>query len=385
MHRQGYERMLDDQAENKVGLILSGGGARAAYQVGVLRAIANVLPKESKNPFHVISGTSAGALNAVSLASHAPRFRTAVRLLEYVWKGISSEQIYHPNARNFMGSISRLLLPLLDSKKSDSPVALLNSAPLREFLTRVISLKRIQRHIDMGLLDAVSVTASNYSSGESVSFFQAMKGLEDWEGPHRKGMRAQLTLDHLMASSAIPILFPAVRIGTQFFGDGAIRQLAPTSTALHLGARRVLAIGVSGNKRAVATEEENPIQPSLSQILGHILNSAFVDTLDNDLEFLRHMNEVLPYVPPKALKSLNIRLNEVDLLEISPSNELNVMACEYYDELPENMRRYIREDSSGTLLSLLLFEPGFCNALWRLGYGDAMEQESRIIEFFHAE
>jgi NTE family protein len=306
-----------------------------------------------------------------------------VRVLEYVWKEISCDQIYSPNSSNFVSSISSLLLPLLGSKNPEDPVALLNSDPLRALLTRVVNLKRIQRHIDMGLLDAVSVTASNYSSGESVSFFQAMKGLPDWKGPHRKGIRTQLTLEHLMASAAIPVLFPAVQIDTQFFGDGAIRQLAPTSTALHLGARRILAIGVSGNKRA-AEEETTTEQPSLSLILGHILNSAFVDTLDNDLEFLRHMNEVLPLVPPKSLKSKNINLKEVDLLEISPSKALNLMAGEYYEALPKDMRRYIREDSAGTLLSLLLFDKGFCGALWQLGYGDAMEQEKRIIEFFAA-
>ena len=219
-------------------------------------------------------------------------------------------------------------------------------------------------------------------TGESVSFYQAMKGIEDWQGPHRIGLRTRLDLYHLMASSAIPVIFPAVQIDKQFYGDGAVRQLAPTSTALHLGARRILAIGVSGNRIKEPLEDEMNESPSLLQILGHILNSAFVDTLENDLEFLRHMNDVVPLVPQRRIARHGIELRKVDLLEISPSKELNLLAMEFYDELPKKLARYVKEGSSGTLLSLILFEKGFCTALWQLGFEDAMEKETEIREFF---
>lgn len=375
-------RILADAKEKRIGLILSGGGARAAYQVGVLRAIANILPKHAKNPFHIIAGTSAGALNAVSIATHAQHFRTGVRTLEYIWKNISSEQIYNPQSGNLLSSASSVLLSMLSGKSSGNAVALLDNEPLAALLGRIIKFDRIQHNIDVGLLDAVSVTASVYGSGESVAFYQAMQGIENWERPHRIGVRTKLNINHLLASSAIPIIFPAVSIGSQYFGDGAVRQLAPTSTALHLGARRLLAIGVSGNQTKSSPGEELSEQPSLLQLLGHILNSAFVDTLEHDLEFLRRINELIPLVPSAALEANKIPLAEIDLLEISPSRELNLLAMEHYDELPKPMSRYIKPGSSGTLLSLILFEKGFCNALWQLGFDDAMEQATEIDQFF---
>jgi len=374
--------ILRRETRRPIGLILSGGGARAAYQIGVLRAIANILPKHAANPFDIISGTSAGALNAVSLATHAQRLRTGVRTLEYIWTNLDSSQIYDTGNTQLLSSVSSLLLPKLGNRNGDDARALLDNSPLRALLQRVLKFERIQHNIDRGLLDAVSVTASAYGTGESVSFFQGVKGLDDWLGPHRLGTRAELSLDHLMASSAIPIVFPAVKIGEQYFGDGAIRQLAPTSTALHLGARKIFAIGVSGNRSKTPLEEEQSEPPSLQQILGHILNSAFVDTLENDLEFLRHMNDVLPHVSERTRKRHGISRQEVELLEISPSEELNVIAQEHYDDLPKSMARFIKPNSSGTVLSLILFEKGFCKALYDLGLRDALNKESEIRAFF---
>lgn len=374
--------LLPPLPEDKIGLILSGGGARAAYQVGVLRAIATILPKHASNPFNIISGTSAGALNAASLATHAHRLRTGVRTLEHVWKNIRSEDIYHLHSSNLLTGASKALITMIGNRDTQRSVALLNNQPLGTLLAKVIKFDRIQRTIDIGLLDALSVTASAYGSGESVSFYQGMKNLQNWVGPHRMGIEAKIGLSHLMASSAIPVIFPAVEIGDQYYGDGAVRQLAPTSTALHLGARRLVVIGVSGNSAKPPPDQEVPEQPSLSQILGHILNSAFVDTLENDLEFLRNMNKVITQVPKHLLANQSIHMNEIDLLEISPSQQLNLLAMEYYDELPKPMARYIKEDTAGTMLSLILFEKGFCSRLWQLGFDDAMAKEDEIKEFF---
>lgn len=374
--------ILANSEDKALGLILSGGGARAAYQVGVLRAIANLLPKQAKNPFQVISGTSAGALNAVSLATNAHRLRAGVRTLEHVWKNLRSDKIYNPQSGNLLSSASNVLLSMLSAKSSENPIALLDNDPLIKLLGRVLKFDRIQRNIDTGLLNAVSVTASAYGSGESVSFYQAVKGIEDWQGPHRIGVRTKLSLDHLVASSAIPVIFPATKIGNNYFGDGAVKQLTPTSTALHLGARRLLAIGVSGNRINAPGEDEMGEQTSLSQIIGHILNSAFVDTLDNDLEFIRRMNKVSTHLSDKVIKEHGLESSQIELLEISPSKQLDVLAMEYYHELPKPMSRYIKEGSASTILSLILFEKGFCNALWQCGHDDAMEKETEIIEFF---
>ncbi len=374
--------MLEAKNAERIGLLLSGGGARAAYQVGVLRAISQILPKDTGNPFHIISGTSAGALNAASLACNAHRIRTAVNLLEYVWKNISSDQVYTPQSGNKLGSPSAMLLLNMRSKKADAPLSLLDNTPLTGLLKRVLKLNRIQRNIDRGLLDALSITASAYSTGESVSFYQGIKGLRDWEGPHRIGRRSQIEHSHLLASSALPVLFPSVEIGRQFYGDGSVRQLAPTSTPIHLGARRLLVIGVSGNRIKSPLEDKMSAPPSLAQILGHMLNSAFVDTLDNDLQFLREMNKVLEHVPKKIRNSDKITSQNIELLEISPSKELNILASEFYHELPKQMAKHIKPDSSGTLLSLVLFEKGFCSSLMKLGYEDALANESEIKHFF---
>ncbi len=377
--------MLETKNADRIGLLLSGGGARAAYQVGVLRAIAELLPKDASNPFHIISGTSAGALNAASLACHAHRLRTGVRLLEYVWKNISSEQIYTPQSGKLLGSASILLLSSMRTKNTDVPRSLLDNSPLLVLLQRVLKLDKIQRNIDKGLLDALSITTSAYSTGESVSFYQGMKGLSAWEGPHRIGRRSQISHAHLMASSALPVLFPAVKIDDQFYGDGAVRQLAPTSTPIHLGATRLLAIGVSGNRSKTPLENKMSAAPSISQIIGHILNSAFVDTLDNDLKFLRDMNDVLDHLPQKIRNSGKISAQKIELLEISPSTEINILATEFYDELPKQMAKHIKPDTSSTLLSLVLFEKGFCSALGKMGYEDALGKESEIRQFFRSQ
>jgi len=268
---------------------------------------------------------------------------------------------------------------------ADVPHSLLDNSPLASLLTRVLKLHKIQRNIDRGLLDALSITASAYSTGESVSFYQGVKGLKDWEGPHRIGRRSQITHSHLLASAALPVLFPSVKIGNQFYGDGAVRQLAPTSTPIHLGATRLLAVGVSGNRTKAPLENKMTEAPPLSQIIGHMLNSAFVDTLDNDLEFLRDMNEVLDFLPEHVRNEKKIRAQKIELFEISPSKEINLIATDFYHELPKQMARHIKLDSSSTLLSLVLFEKGSCNALWELGHEDALEKETEIREFFSLE
>lgn len=370
------------RADNPTGLILSGGGARAAYQVGVLGAIAKILPAQAPNPFAVISGTSAGALNAAALAAGAWRFSNAVRRLELVWKNLSSDQVYNLQSGNLLASASTVVLNAMSGKSAAQSRSILDNAPLGELLQRVISFRRIQRNIDVGLLDAVSITSSAYGTGESVSFYQAMKGIDDWRGPHRIGRRTNLSLDHLLASSALPLLFPAVRIGKQFYGDGAVRQLAPTSTALHLGARRLLVIGVSGNKESKLDQEFQQDPPGLMDIFGHIMNSAFVDTLENDLESLRHMNDLIPFLDRRARRQVGYPVHEVELLEISPSRELNLLAQEHYDELPKALSSYLKPGGAGTLLSLVLFEQGFCSALYQLGYDDAMAKADEIRRFF---
>lgn len=375
--------MSSSKSTDKRALVLSGGGARASYQVGVMRAVANLLPRDTPNPFPIITGASAGALNAASLATHAQRLRTGVRTLEYVWQNITSSQVYRLDSSGLITNASNWVFSFLANRRRDTPTSLLNNEPLEQLLTKVIKFERIQRGIDAGFIDALAITASGYTSGESVSFFQGIPDLTTWQRPHRVGVRTELNLQHLLASTAIPTLFPAVRIKREYFGDGAIRQLAPLSPAFHLGADRILAIGVSSNKPNRPPADASPPHPSLAQILAHILNSAFVDTLTSDMEILRRLNKLAPLLPEDAgAADPDLKLRHVDLLEISPSQNLSNIAAEHFDDLPRAIRMFIKDAGSSTILSLLMFEKAYCRRLIELGYTDAMEKEAQILEFF---
>lgn len=373
--------MSENKPEKKA-LVLSGGGARASYQVGVLRAIANLLPHQSSNPFPIITGVSAGALNAASIATNAQRLRTGVRALEYVWKNISSEQVYKMDSNGLIGNASNWVFTFLRNRRRDTPTSLLDNMPLETLLSKVIKFERVERNIQSGFIEALAVTASGYTSGESVSFYQGLDSLKNWEHPHRLGLRTKLGLEHLMASSAIPALFPAVKINREYFGDGAIRQLAPLSPAIQLGADRILAVGVS-SKVPRPLKGSEPPHPSLTQILAHILNSAFVDTLTMDSEILRRYNKLVPLISEEqAAQDRDLRIRPIQLLDITPSENLNEIASEYFDDLPRALKMFIRDAGSSTVLSLLLFEKSYCGRLIDLGYNDAMEKEAEILEFF---
>ena len=274
------------------GLILSGGGARAAYQVGVLRALARMLPERAPNPFDIICGTSSGALNASVLATETESLQAAVGALSEIWGNIDSESVYEPMSGNLFVSVSNLMLSIVSGGGAGKTAAFLDNQPLRRLLKRKLDLNRIQRNIDRGMLDALAITASAYGTGTSVSFFQGVKGIRDWDAPHRIGRRCKLATKHLMASCAIPLLFPAEAIQGQYYCDGAVRQVSPASPALRLGARRLFVIGVSGNRSGAANDETLREEPSSYQVLGHIMNGAFVDTLENDLDVLRRMKRM---------------------------------------------------------------------------------------------
>lgn len=370
-------------ASNKLptGLILSGGGARAAYQVGVLRALARLLPERAPNPFDIICGTSSGALNAAVIAAEADCLQSGVNSLSEIWGNISSDTVYEPMTGNLFVSVSNLMLSILAGGSAPRASAFLDNNPLRKLLKRKLEFGRIQRNIDRGLLDAIGITASAYGTGASVSFYQAVKGTEDWTGPHRIGRRCKLGTKHLMASCAIPLLFPAVSIEGQYYCDGAVRQVSPASPALRLGARRLFVIGVSGNRSKARSDESLTEEPSSYQVLGHIMNGAFVDTLENDLDVLRRMNRMARRRQDDQDQSAKERRNPIEFLEISPSERVSQLAVDYYDELPKGMARYIRKDNSSTMLSLILFEQGYCNRLADLGFHDAMAKEDKIREF----
>ena len=382
------------------GLLLSGGGARAAYQLGVLQAIDELRLAHGApagNPFQVICGTSAGALNATALACGAHAYSQTLQQLVSVWSQFHVGQVYRAEFSDMVLSgarwLSLLSLGWLFANRRLRPRSLLNPSPLRQLLTEQIEWQRLHLNLDEGHLRALAVTASNYASGEHVTFYQSPYPLQPWVRNQRLAQLCEIRVEHLLASAAIPFIFPAVKLrgphGRAYFGDGAMRQTAPISPAIHLGADRVLVIGVGRMAEPAAPKADHHEYPSLAQIAGHALSSIFLDNLSVDVERLRRINHTLSLIPPEARAATQLR--PVELLLIAPSQRLDDMAIQHADALPATVRRLFnilgpraprgpRQD--GALLSYLLFEAPFTQALIALGRQDAMAQKADIVRFF---
>ena len=367
---------------------MTGGGARAAYQVGVLRALSELLPKEVDNPFPIICGTSAGAINAAVMAADAADFRRGVRRLMTVWKNFHVRQVYRADPPGVLRNSSRWIFNALTGGAfSRMPVSLLDNSPLAALLAHYLDFPAIQRRIDAGELTAFSVTCSGYSSGQSVTFYQGAPGLQPWQRARRIGTPMTIGLEHLLASSALPFIFPPVHINREYFGDGSMRQIAPISPALHLGADRVLVVGTGRQSAVDVARARSNVYPSVAQIAGHALNSIFLDGLSVDLERLERINRTLNLIPAEKLAEANLPLRPVKVLFISPSQPIERIAARFVHELPATVRFILRPTgalnrSGSNLVSYLLFEESFCRTLIDLGYQDTVNREKEVREFF---
>jgi NTE family protein len=374
------------QRGDALALVLTGGGARAAYQVGVLRAIAALLERGAPSPFPIICGTSAGAINAAATAAGAGDFRRTVHQLAAVWKQFRAHHVYRADASGVMRTGGRWLGALLvGGRGRHNPASLLDNAPLAELLHAILDLHGVQASIDKGYLHALSVTASGYSSGESVSFCQGMRDVSGWRRARRVGLCCPIGIEHLMASAALPFIFPAVKLGGEYFGDGSMRQIAPLSPALHLGARRLLVVGTGRPSLAPLTQRSSQY-PSLAQIAGHALNSIFLDSLETDLERLRRINHTIGLIPDAVRAQNNMALHRVEVLVMLPSISLADIAARYTQTLPRAIRVLFRGigamgPSGANLASYLLFEAPYTRALMRLGYEDAMKRRGELLDF----
>ena len=373
------------RAKARAGLVLTGGGARAAYQVGVVKAVRDLLGSPAKNPFPIVCGTSAGAINAATLAIYADDFNRAVGNLLEVWEHMRCEHIYRTDAWSILKSGARWLSSMMLISRHN-PVSLLDNGPLRQMLERNLDFQRIQNNIDSGALYAACVTASGYTSGQSVSFFQGGSGLEGWERNQRIGAAVPLRLELLLASSALPFIFPAVKFNREYFGDGSMRQIAPVSPALHLGADRVLIVG-TGRQSGDGGRARSNVYPSLAQIAGHALNSIFLDSLMVDIERLERINRTVSLIPRERMSETTVQLRPVKVLFITPSQPIERIAARFIHELPATVRFILRPTgalnrSGSNLASYLLFEESFCRALIDLGYQDTISRDAEVREFF---
>jgi NTE family protein len=371
----------------RAGLVLTGGGARAAYQVGVVKAVRDILGNPTRNPFPIVCGTSAGAINAATLAVFADDFTRGVGNLLEVWEHMRCEHIYRTDAWHIMRSGSRWLSAMMLLSRHN-PISLLDNAPLRDMLEKNLDFAKIQANIDSGALYAVCVTASGYTSGQSVSFFQGGSGLEGWERNQRIGAAVPMNLDLLLASSALPFIFPAVKFNREYFGDGSMRQIAPVSPALHLGADRVLIVG-TGRQAGEEARQRSNVYPSIAQIAGHALNSIFLDSLMVDIERLERINRTVQLIPQDKLSDSGVQLRPVKVLFITPSQPIERIAARFIHELPRTVRFILRPTgalnrSGSNLASYLLFEESFCRALIDLGYQDTVSRAAEVKELFEA-
>jgi NTE family protein len=371
-----------------VGLVLTGGGARSAYQVGVLLALAELLPR-ARNPFQVIVGTSAGAVAASVLAAEAHHWRRAVAGLERVWANFRSEQVFHVDKGHMLRAGAHWVLALVSGGLVLAPPkSMLDNSPLRELLGVHVDCEGIRRSIARGHLRAFALCSTSYSTGRSVAFFDGVDSIRDWSRVQRIGCRTQLTIDHLMASAAIPLLFPPIRVGEDYFGDGAMRQIHPLSPAIHLGADRLLIIGVRQRRAAgvtVASDRLHTLMPTPGEIFGYMLDTLFTDQIYGDLEQLERIN-TLVHSAPQATHGERI----IETLMLAPSVDPREIAARHAKEMPSGLRALLRviggRDASGyQLASYLTFESGYTRELIALGYSDAMEARSALGAFMSGE
>ncbi len=380
-----------------VGLVLTGGGARAAYQVGAIRAFAEIVGRGAQ-PFDILTGISAGAINALGLAIAADDFTTAAERLVSTWAALTPDRIYRTGALRLARIGSHWLRDLSTGGLVGGTGInyLLDPAPLRTLIEQEIPLARRRRHVRAGRLRGVAVSATNYVTGNGVTFFEAAADVQPWTRSTRVGIRARITSDHVMASAAIPVFFPPVPIGGAFFGDGCVRMYYPMSPAIHLGAERIVAISqrylrppAESAAREVRGGAGAPTSMPMSEIAGVMLNAVFLDSLDSDLERLQRINRTLQLVPRSKLENGEVDVRPLPALVLRPSQDLGKLAADEYHRFPA-MLRYLLKGIGATghagedLLSYLAFEPIYVRRVMDLGYADTMARRDEVADFLQA-
>ncbi len=389
------------QDKKKIGLVLTGGGARAAYQVGVLESVSTILCEAGwapeKNPYDIICGTSAGAINATALACHADDFCPGLKRVVHVWENFTAEQVYRADSLGVLRSGAKWLSLLsfgwlLRTWKANPPNSLLDNTPLVSLLNRMLNLPRLDAALVDGKLHALAVTASSYTAGKHMTFYQSEADIEPWVRTQRVAIRSQIGVEHLLASAAIPLIFPATPIfcegRREYFGDGSMRQVAPISPAIHLGADKVLVIGAGRLMEPAIDQSRNAQYPSLAQIAGHALSSIFLDSIASDIERLNRINQTLSVLTDEQRTKTPLR--PIEMLTIAPSERLDTIASRHIGSLPRPVRMLLSgigaaEVRGAALASYLLFEKSYTCELINLGRKDALAHKTEILSFFSSQ
>lgn len=371
---------------HKVALVLSGGGARGAYQAGVLKGLSEILPDKKNSPFKIISGVSTGAINGAKLACDIDSFANAVEKLNFLWSQISTDQVF----KSELLSVNRLSLGSFfapSTKKFDS---LLDTSPLSDFLNKHCEFSKIKKNLASGSLESLIITANNYNSGAAVSFVQTATNKIAWHESRRLAVLAEINSQHVMASAAIPMLFSPIKIGSQYYGDGCVRNSTPCSPSLRMGADKLFVIGVRTQMSTEITNrsnsdfESNPHPPSMIRILNTLLNAVLLDSVEQDVRRIQRINELLKNINTTDENKKNFQI--IPSFCISPSENIGEIARSQAHHLPRLIRMSISAfgslDEASEILSYLLFEPHFCRKLLEMGYHDALNSKKQIEEFF---
>lgn len=377
-------------AENELGLVMTGGGARGAYQVGTLRAMARRLPDLN---VPIITGVSAGAVNAVHLAAHHGTFAQAVDELVGLWGELTTDRVFRGDALHLGWGVVRWGARLLSAGLLPAPEVrgLLNTDPLDDYLHESMAtiegeITGVDYNLHRGTLKAVAVSTTSYTTGQNVIFVQGRE-IELWKRPNRKAVQAQLRVDHVMASAALPMVFPAVRLGDQWYGDGGIRLIAPLSPALHLGAKRILAVSTRFDRsQDQADRPEIRGYPPPAQILGVLSKAVFLDLIDQDALRLERINRLLERLPEDQRDGME----PVRMVVMRPSQDLAALAGEFEPRLPRSFRYLIRglgtsRTGSPDILAMMMFQPDYIRRLIELGEEDAEARMDEILELLEVE
>ncbi len=367
----------------KTALVLQGGGARGGYHVGVLKAISEI-SQARVSPFHIVCGSSVGAINAASIAVMSRDFQRATRHLEDLWRSLHCDTIYKTGALELLASSSRwagtLMFGFLGLRSSG---ALLDNTPLRQLLEREFHRGHLEHAIRTKALHALCITASSYDRGNAVSFYEGDASIEDWMRARRLGRRAKIGAPHLLASSALSFAFLPEKIDGEYFGDGALRSSSPLSPAIHTGAERILVIGTRDMRHERPPDTARAHEPSFGEIAGHTLDILFNDNLEVDYERMLRINATLALLDENARTRTSLK--PIRPLLLTPSKDVRDLAQPHAGDLPGPVRMLMRSAGAwhkdGRLESYLMFEPAYVGELIDLGYTDTMARADEIREF----